>query len=220
MIGLHELMRVVIIGAGGFGREILDVLRDHEAHRAAGSERLEFAGFLDDGAPDLARLSRLGVELLGGTDLLPSLVGYGFCIGISDPVARQRIAERAESAGLTPLTLRHSTATIGADSHVGAGSVLCAGVRVTTNVAIGRHAHLNLNVTVGHDTVVGDYVTVNPLTAISGEVHLADRVVVGTAASVNQGLTIGEGATVGAGAAVVKNVSPGVTVVGVPARER
>ncbi len=69
----------------------------------------------------------------------------------------------------------HPSVTMGAEVTVGAGSVLCAGARITTNIVLGRHVHVNLNATIGHDTVVGDYVSLNPLASISGDCVLGAR---------------------------------------------
>ena len=89
---------------------------------------------------------------------------------------------------------------------------------MTTNVTLGRHVHINLNSTVGHDCVLADYVTVNPLVAVSGSVTVGADSMLGTHSSVLQGLTIGAAAVVGAGACVVQDVAPSTTVKGVPAR--
>ena len=208
---------VVIIGAGGFGRETLDVLRAGRAVFAQRDGRRRFLGFLDDGSPDAALLARLGAEHLGPVDHLEKLPGARYLIGVGEPSIRQLLDERARGFGAEPCSAIHPEASY-ADVEFGLGAVVTAGVRLTNNVRIGRHVHLNLNCTVGHDAVLGDYVTVNPLAAISGNVTLGDRVNVGTGANVIQGVTVGDDAVIGAGAVVLDDVPAGVTVVGVPAR--
>ncbi|WP_134774390.1 NeuD/PglB/VioB family sugar acetyltransferase [Ornithinimicrobium flavum] len=211
-------MDLVIIGAGGFGREVLDVARDSAASSCSEDLRLRFRGFVDDGSPDLQRLERIGADYLGSSTELARLRGAAYVVGVGNPKVRAQLAARADEAGLIATTLVHPSATIGADVTLGPGTVIAAGVRITTNVRIGRHVHLNLNATVGHDAVLEDFATVNPLAAISGDVVLKQGATIGTTACVNQGLCVGSEAVVGAGAAVVKNVEPATTVVGVPAR--
>lgn len=211
---------LVIVGAGGFGREVLDVARAMDLHGSTEERRVNFRGFIDD-APDADRLERIGARHLGGLGVLNSHTGAHFVVGVGAPDVRERLVQAALSAGLAPApALVHPHATLGADVVLGVGTVVCAGVRVTTNVRVGEHVHVNLNATVGHDAALEDYVTVNPLAAVSGDVRLGRGVTVGTTACVNQGLSVGARAVVGSGAAVIRDVPTGATVVGVPARER
>ena len=119
-------------------------------------------------------------------------------------------------AAMTSLSDRARRA--GAVNTIGEGFVACAHVSITTNIAIGRHAHLNLNTTVGHDCTFGDFVTVNPGANISGSVTLGHNVTIGTGAVIIQGVTVGEGTVVGAGAIVTRDLPAQVVAMGAPAR--
>lgn len=204
--------RLVIVGAGGFGREVLDVV---EAINAAG-DSIEFVGFVDDGEVDAERLGRRGALVIGGSDAVATC-DASYVIGIGTGDARRRLATKFDGLGPFAATLIHPAATIGGDTSLGAGSIVTAGARVTTNVRIGAHVQLHVNCTVGHDTQIADFVSVYPGATISGDVTLEPGVTVGTGANVLPGLTVGENAYVGAGAVVTRDVAPAATVVGSPA---
>ena len=107
--------------------------------------------------------------------------------------------------------------------EIGEGSIVCSGNILTTNIRLGKHVHLNLGCTVGHDAVLGNFATLAPGVHISGWVTLEPSVYIGTGASVINGvegepLIIGRNAVVGAGACVIRNVPPNTTVVGIPAK--
>lgn len=216
---------IVVVGAGGFGREVLDVIEAMDAARlAAGHDEpvWQLVGVIDDAITDenLARLTARSIPHLGSIeDFLSATAGHvAYAVGIGSPVVRRRIAERFDAAGHTGATLVHPSVTMGSPVKIGAGSVLCAGVRITTNITIGRHVHINLNATVGHDTTIGDFVSINPLASISGDCALEADALIGVAGIVLNGLRVGQGATVGGAACAVRDVEPGTTVVGVPAR--
>lgn len=211
---------LVIIGAGGFGREVLDIVNDHNERvaNALSDETYDFLGFVDDGEPDASRLERIGARHLGPTSLLTDLPeGCMYSIGIGSGAVRRTLDATATAAGLQPATLVHSSATFGGDVRIGSGAVICANVSITTNITIGRHTHINLNCTVGHDAVLSNYSTINPLCAVSGDVSIGEAVMVGTNSAINQGLTIGEGAVIASGSAVTKDVEEFTLVAGVPA---
>jgi len=209
---------IVVVGAGGFGREVLDIV---EAMNAAGSA-LDLLGSIDDSDANGDLLERRGVAHLGPigdyiAGLAPDVIP-GFVIGIGAGSVRRDLDTRLTAAGMWPMVLMHPMATVGGDNRIAVGCILAAGARVTTNITLGRHTHLHVNSTIGHDSVLDDFVSVYPGATVSGNVHLADGVTIGTGANVLPGLTIGAGAFVGAGAVVTTDVDPGITVVGVPAR--
>lgn len=210
---------LVVIGAGGFGREVLDVV---EALNAAAPEPVwNVIGVADDD-PSAANLERLGARHAGyvGTveDLLARLKRPRYVVGIGSPRVRRLIANRLDAAGLEAATLIHPAATLGRPVEAGAGTVVCAGARVTTNVSLGRHVHLNPNVTVGHDTTLGDFVSMNPASSVSGDCVIEDEVLIGVGAVILNGRKVGRSAVVGGAACVVRDVPASSVAKGVPAR--
>jgi sugar O-acyltransferase (sialic acid O-acetyltransferase NeuD family) len=210
---------IVVVGAGGFGRESLDILR--VLNSGAKGPVYEVLGFVDDGATDanIARVKRAGSQVLGKIKTWSqSSPPVSFVLGVGSPTVRERLATVLESHGHVAATLIHPAAHLGSQVTVGQGSVICAGVSVATNVTLGRFVHLNANSTVGHDSEMQNFVSVNPGAVISGECSIGARAMVGAGAVVLQGLRVGSNSVVGASACVVTDVDPGVVVKGVPAR--
>jgi sugar O-acyltransferase (sialic acid O-acetyltransferase NeuD family) len=204
---------LVIVGAGGFGRECLDIV---EALNAAGAD-ITVVGFVDDSGGDSELLDRRGLRCLGPVSSAPQH-GDRFVIGIGDGNARARIDAQLTAAGMTSPVLVHPHATLGSDNQLGPGVILNAGARVTTNISLGRHTQIHANATIGHDAVLMDFVSVFPGATVSGSVQVKSGATVGTGANVLPAITIGERSFVGGGAVVTSDVPNDTVMIGVPAR--
>lgn len=212
-------VELIVVGAGGFGRETLDTIE--ALNRANTADFFRVLGIVDDAPSDtnLARLADRGYPYLGTLEqLFASRARSHYVIGVGNPHVRARLVARFEEQGWEAATLVHPGAEIGSEGSVGVGSVVCAGAILSTNVHLAKHVHVNPGAIIGHDTVLKDYVSVNPGAVISGEVLVEDRVLIGASSVILQQLCIATGATVGAGACVVKDVDLEVTVIGVPAK--
>ena len=104
------------------------------------------------------------------------------------------------------------------NNKIGKGCIICASSIVTVNISIGDFVHINLDCTVGHDTVIDDYVTLYPSVNVSGNVHIGNHTEIGTGTQIIQGLDIGNKTIVGAGSVVIRNIPDNATAVGNPAK--
>ncbi len=202
-----------VYGASGFGREVMPIARS-----CWGVERLVF---LDDSEE---RGSVNGHPVWRWERFLEEPASVcRLTVAIADSAVRRRLEDRARSAGRQLESIAHPSVQRGDRVDIGPGAILCGNVVLTSNLTIGRSFHANLGSYVAHDCVIGDYVTFAPGVKCNGNVHIADDAYVGTGAILKQGrpdapLTIGANAVVGMGAVVTRDVAPGATVVGNPAR--
>lgn len=206
------MTHLAIVGAGGFGREIMPFVR----RVVDPSWSICFA----EEGPSTTEVN--GMPMMDIAAFLDLPGDKHFSVAIADSSVRRRLVERM-SASAAPLTLIDPGAFIGDGTTMDVGAVICQFSSVGSNTRIGRHFHCNLYSYVAHDCVVGDYVTFAPRVQCNGNVHIGDDVYIGAGAIIRNGsagapLVIGAGATIGMGAVVTKSVPANATVVGNPAR--
>ncbi|MBK8166443.1 MAG: hypothetical protein IPK64_10860 [bacterium] len=216
---LHK--RLVVIGAGGFAREVRWLAREITAARGD-AEAYRFVGYV---VSDPAKASPFDSadEILGNLDWLATHreAWDVLAMGIGNAAPRLKVADELETRWGPECwpALVHPTVRLDADScRIAHGVALCAGVLGTVNLEFAPFAMVNLAVTIGHEARIGRAACLNPTVNISGGVVIGAGALVGTGAQVLQYVEVGAGATVGAGAVVAKAVPPGVTVVGIPAK--
>lgn len=208
-------MRIAIVGTGGLGREVAALAL--EQVRAEGGEVADPVVFVPQDPGEASQI--LGIPTRALTDLDDD---QALVVAVGDPGARRRIVE-GEAAGRRFGGVMADTARLRGRSELGEGGILCDGVVVTDNVRIGRHFLANPHACVMHDCTIGDFVTLAPGAKVNGNVEIGDGAYVGAGAVIKQGAPgrprrIGAGAVIGMGAVVTRDVAPGETVVGNPAR--
>ena len=211
-------MLIGLVGCGGFGREIMPelsrILRQQGVVAKIVFVETQVSGNrVVNGYPVLSE-----AEFLGDAE-----GDKHFNIAIANSKIRETLAERFMGRGVKPFAVQSSAAHFYDANEIGAGSIVCAGSVVSSNVKIGRFFHCNFLSYVAHDCVIGDFVTFAPSVTCNGNVEIADHAYIGAGAILKNGvpgkpLRIGKGAIIGMGAVVTKDVPAGETWIGNPAR--
>jgi len=205
------LRSLVIIGAGGFGLEVLRIVLDIGVY--------EVAGFIDREA--FKRDSTFqDLPIIGDDEEIVNCKRRGIsaatvCVGNWE--VRRRLFEKAMQQQLELPRLVHPSAYVASDVAVGLGTIVYPGAVIMNGCRLGRGVVINAGATLGHEVVVNDFCNINPGANIAGRVTLGEGVLVGIGSTILERRMIGDGARVGAGALVVKNVGKKTTVIGVPA---
>lgn len=213
------MRELIIIGCGGFGREVLQIAR------ACDPGRLRWTAivFIDDhpSEPNRAAVAALGSTIRGPFGELKEarwVEPADVVVAIADPATRDRIVADLRGSAHQYPTLIHPNTTIAPDARIDAGCVIAPGARISTGTRLSRHVHVDQNVTIGHDTSIGAISRLNPAACVAGAVTIEPRVLVGSNATILQGLRVRADAVVGAGSVVTRDVPSATVVKGIPAR--
>lgn len=202
--------RILLLGAGGHGKAIADLLLS-----VGGFEPV---GFLDV-MPKTSQV--LGLPVLGDESLLAALAKQGIALAhasVGNNEQRLAAAGRLTAAGFALPSLTHPAALIGHGARLGDGAAILARAVIGPEAEIGPLALINTGAIVEHDCVVKEAAHIGPGAVLAGGVRVGAGALIGAGAVVRPGLVIGDGAVIGAGAAVVENIAAGTLAMGVPAR--
>lgn len=206
--------RIGIFGTSGMAREAGDIAWD------IGLEPI----YVARDRADMDACSLTGHVILESD--VDSCRHIDYVIGIGNNSIRQKIAQRF-SARLRFTNLIHSSASFGTGQReilaAKQGVIICAGVRLTSNIQVGNFCIFNLNSTISHDVIIDDFAYLAPGVHVTGNVHIAERTWIGAGVTINQGTDsqkryIGADTTIGSGTVVVSDCVSGAVYVGNPAR--
>lgn len=204
--------RIVIVGAGGFGRGVHSWLRQSPRHREKAA--IEEIVFIDDDVPNV----KPQAPVIGTVREYVPVPGDEVLVAVADPKIRKSIVESLQLHAVQFHTFIADGAIVAEGFQLGLGAIICPSAVIDAHVTIGSHVHVNFNSTVGHDTVLGDFTTLSPMANVMGEVTVGSGVFIGGSGVVLPRIDIGDSVTVGAGAIVVDSVVNDQTVVGNPAK--
>jgi sugar O-acyltransferase (sialic acid O-acetyltransferase NeuD family) len=207
------MKKIVIIGAGGFGREVKMLIDQINKN----NKKYDLLGFYDDEIGKDEVVS--GYKVYGIiTNLLQIDYQLLVVIAIANPAIKRSIYTLlSNNSYLTFPTLIHPNVLMGTDNvTIGEGCIICADNIITVDVNIGNFVTLNFRCSVAHDTIIGDFCSIMPGVCISGDVTLKDLVYVGTGASIINLVTLGYSSKVGAGVTVAKNLPDNSQAIGSP----
>jgi sugar O-acyltransferase (sialic acid O-acetyltransferase NeuD family) len=213
--------RLVLIGAGGFGRETAELVRAINANHEPSSDgpQWDLLGFLDDD-PGLAGASVTGAQVLGGLDSLAGVSDARVVVCTGHPgdfTSKKRIVERLRLPRERYATLVHPAAVLSESCRLGPGSVVHAGTVATADVELGAHVAVMPQSVLTHDDRLDDFVTLGAGVRLAGGVQVLEGSYLGSGCLIRENCTIGAGALVGMGAVVTSDVPGGEVWVGMPA---
>ena len=206
-------MNIVIIGAGGHGKVVLEIVRR--------DLDVKFVGFIDDDKNSHDKAVD-GAMVLGDLDSLPALILAnkleGAIIAVGNNKTRARLYGKLKKLGLIMINAIHPDALIAKDVEIGEGVVIAAGVVINTGTRIGNNVIINTGAIIDYGNVLEDHTHISPGVKLGSKVTVKKYTHVGLGAKVVEEITIGENVTVGAGAVVLENIPDNSLAVGVPAR--
>jgi len=204
---------LIIIGAGGFGREVLQWIKDYNDEK---EPTWNVLGFIDDDREALKNFA-CDKEVIGNiSDYIPSTDVY-YTMALALPSLKKKIAVNFKSKGAKFANIYHPRAIVSDFCEIGEGVILTANVKLSPNVKVGDFVTL-LGSSVGHDAVLGDYSTISGFCSINGHVKIGEGAFVASNAAIVPGKKVGAWSFVGMGSMVISNVKEQTKVMGNPAR--
>lgn len=205
---------IVIYGSGGFAREVAHLIEDINEKE----KTWNIIGYLSDNEEEHGKEIN-NLPVLGGAEWLLDQKEISVTLGIGSPKGKRAVAKKLKKfVNVEFPNLIHPSVKISKFNTLGKGIIVTEGNILTTNIVLHDFTTLNLNCTIGHDTIFEKYVTILPNASISGNVTLEEGVDIGTNATIIQGITVGKDTIVGAGAVVVRDLPQYCTAVGAPAK--
>lgn len=209
------MQKLLIYGASGLGREILDMINDIYHN----DDKYEMCGFIDDGMRPGTIINDLPV--LGGLSYLEnSASSYSIVFAVADTKTKENLYNKIKKMGgrFSFPVIIHPSSSVSQRARLGEGTVISRYCWVTADTQLGKFVFLNTKCDIGHDSIIGDFCSLMPSVNVSGNVSVGQRTLIGVQSAILQGIKIGSDVTVGMGSKVMTDVPDNCTVMGYPAK--
>ena len=207
------MKNIVIIGAGGVGRETSLIIQQINELEPTWN----LIGFIDDNKNNWGKVIN-GYSVIGGIDSLEFLTPDTYVlIAIANYEVKKKIVNKINNK-LKFATIIHPKVWVHDYMTIGEGTIIYEGSILTSNIEIGNHVIISPKCGVGHDSIIKDYVSLLWNVNVSGNDIIEEGVMMGSGSTVIQGKKIGKGSNIGAGAVVIEDVDSFSTAIGVPAK--
>lgn len=176
---------IVIIGAGGIGREVAWIIEEINAVNPTWN----IIGFVDDNS-EMWGKELNGYRVLGGIEALDELEEKPYVVvAIANCSIKKNIVARLEEK-YKFATVIYPTVKVSKYIEIGNGTIIYPGVILTVNTKIGNHVIISGNCGIGHDTVIGNYSSVLWGSSFSGYDVIAEECFIGVGTNIIQGINI------------------------------
>ena len=213
------MKKIVIIGAGGYGRDVIWTIERINSYQIKHGKELEWeiVGITEKNN-NISEL--IGYPVIGDDQILLDYKQEIWCVcALGNPRMRNIVTSKLRyNTNLRFATIIDPTASIYDENSVGEGSVITAGAVISVDCNIGRHVFVGFNSSIGHNSILSDYVSIYPGARLSGNVYVGSGTEIGTGANILPKIIIGNQSIVGLGAVVIENVIDCQTVSGNPAQ--
>ena len=207
------MKRLLIMGAGGCGREVLQWALDINTQE----KRWDEFGFLDFDETILNG-KKVSAPIIGNDDTYIIGSEDEFICAVGNGILRKKIINKMEKRGAKFITLIHPTAKVADSAFVGRGSILYPYSIISTDTVIGKGCLINMNTSIAHDVHIGEYCTISPNCHVTGACNIDNNVFMGVGVNIIPGIKVGENAFICAGSTVMTKVEPNTKVIGNPAK--
>ena len=205
-----------IYGAGGFGKEVMDVARRANRARPVTAQWSDIY-FVDDITPDTVRYGAT-VYRFADAFVQSQLANAEFVIAVGEPAGREKLAQKLAAAGAKGGRVVDTSTLVADSANMQEGTVITPLCSVSSDARIGLHACVNTMSIVGHDVTVGDYAVVSSMVNIGGGCSIGTASYLGMGALIKEGVRIGRNVIVGMGSVVYSDIPDDVIALGNPAR--
>ncbi len=214
---MKSVKKIVILGAGGNSRDIVDIL--HDINRFQGTT-YECVGFLDD---DKALWGKklIGEKVLGPIEKASDFPDCFFVNGVYSVINffnNENVIQKAKIPLLRYITVIHPSAHISKTARIDKGSVLMRNVTIMSDVVIGKHVNIHPGAVISHGTQIGDYSFIANTASIGGYVKISNSCFIGSNSSLRDRITIGSYSIIGIGSTVVEDIPGNGVYIGSPTR--